>query len=412
MGLGRLLTRSTVYTATETVTGATATYTIVDGLSPDFVSPGSYRGAMTVPGAWRASLLLSGLLGMLPWNAYRQPVGKPEERIDPTPPLLEQPAPPDTRMTTFRSLALDLIYHGNGIGLVAARNAQGWPTAMVPVPAVSVSNRRVPVDDPVSYLPPGSIEYQVGTLRLAAQDVIHIKGPCEPGALRGMGVLEAHMNTLNLANDQAKQARDVSRHGVPSGIIKSDDPDLTDVEALDMKAKWMANQASRTVQVINSSTSFTPLAWNPEQMQLIEARRFTNAELELIFGLPSGWLGGMTSARQYSNIEQDAINLLRFSLGDHLAQFEQTLSLAMPRGTVARGTVDAVLRADTLSRYQAHAIALSNRFLTVDEVRDIEHRPPLPQQPAPELAGGEQEADGQMPIPIDMAGRRRMKGGM
>ena len=77
MGLGRLLTRSTRYTATDTVTGASATYVVVDGLAPDFVSPGTYRGVMSIPGAWRASVLLSDLLGQFPWDCYREYAGQP-----------------------------------------------------------------------------------------------------------------------------------------------------------------------------------------------------------------------------------------------------------------------------------------------------------------------------------------------
>jgi HK97 family phage portal protein len=377
MGLGRLLTRSTRYTATDTVTGASATYVVLDNLAPDFISSGSYRGAMSIPGAWRAAVLLSDLLGQVPWHAYRQFAGRPEELLAPNPPLLEQPAPPDTRMTTFSSWGLDLIWHGNAVGVVAARSPFGWPTAVVPVPAMNVGVRRVTrfVDSP---LPVGALEYSIGSMRLGSQDVIHIKGPCEPGAVRGMGVLEAHLNTLNLAQEQSKQARSVSNHGVPTGILKSDNPDLTDDEAADLKAGWLASQSSRTVAVLNASTNFTPLAWNPEQLQLVEARKFTLTELELIFGLPVGWLGGMNSARQYSNIEMDAVNLIKFSLGGHLGRFEQTLTLAFPRGTQARANLDAVLRADTLTRYQAHAIALDKEFLTVDEVRELEHRAPLP----------------------------------
>jgi HK97 family phage portal protein len=223
-------------------------------------------------------------------------------------------------------------------------------------------------------------------MRLSSQDVIHSKGPVEPGGIRGFGVLENHLNTLSLAQDLDTQARSISQHGVPTGVLTSSNPDLTDNEAADLKATWLRNQQSRTVAVLNASTSFQPLSWNPEEMQLIEARRMSKADLELVFGLPTGWLGGMTSSRTYSNIEQDAVQLLKFSLGDHLAQFEQTLTLALPRGTVARANLDFLMRTDTLSRYQAHAIALSSGFLDVDEVRDIEHRPPLPQDSGDEAA--------------------------
>lgn len=384
MGLGRLLTRSTVYTATDTVTGATATYTVVDNLSPDFPTWGTYRGAMAVPGAWRASLFIAGLLGRLPWDAWRQIGSAPEVKLEPRPPLLEQPNPPETRLSSFRSMGLDYLYHGNGIAIVAARS-QGWPTAMVPVSAMSVSVRRVPRFDP-SPLPPGSIEYKIGDMVLGPQDVIHFKGPCEPGALRGMGVLENHIATIGLAQEQARQSKSVSNHGVPTGVLKSDNPDLTDDEALDMKAQWLANQRDRSIQVVNASTTFTPLSWNPEQLQLIEARKFTLNEIEHIFGLPVGWLGGTDSSRKYSNMSQDDLALMKWTMGDHIEQFEQTLTLAFPRGTRARANQDAVLEPDTLTRYQAHSLALAGQpWLQVDEVReDYEHRGPMPKQQTPD----------------------------
>lgn len=385
MGLGRLFARSTVYTATDTVSGAVQTFTIIDNLGPDFVNTGTYRNAMTIPGAWRASVLLSDLLGQVPWNAYRQPSVGAEQLITPRPPLLEQPNPPYTRMTTFSSWGLDLIYHGNALGVIAARNALGWPTAVIAVPATNVGVRRVtPFQD--SPLPVGALEYKIGSMSLGSQDVIHIMGPCEPGAVRGMGVLEAHLNTFNLAQEQSRQARSVSTHGVPTGVLQSDDPDLEEAEALKLKDSWLRSQATRSIAVLNASTKFTPLSWNPEQLELVEARKFSLTEMELIFGLPVGWLGGQTSSRTYSNIEQDAVNLLKFSLGGHLGRFEQTLSLAFPRGTVARANMDSVLRADTLTRYQAHQIGITAGFLTDDEARELEHRQPLTDEQRAQVA--------------------------
>ena len=52
----------------------------------------------------------------------------------------------------------------------------------------------------------------------------------------------------------------------------------------------------------------------------------------------------------------------------------------LPRGTWAQANLDAILRGDTLTRYQAHGIAIDKGFLTVDEVRKLEDLPPLPPQ--------------------------------
>jgi len=382
MGLGKLLTRSTEYVATNTVTNEVQTFTIVDNLAPDWPSS-TYRGGMGIPGAWRAATLLSGLIGSVPWNAYRSAQGRPTDVIYPTPPLLAQPNPPDTALTSFSSMALDYYWHGNAIALVASRNREGWPTAAYLIPATSVGVRRVPAPG-MSTLPVGAIEYSVGTMRnLGVNDVIHIKAPCEPGALRGMGVLEAHLNTLDLSAELSRQARSITRHGVPTGVLTSDNPDTTDEELRAAKTAWLAAQRDRTVAALRPGTDFKPLSWNPEELELIAARQFNLTEWELIFGLPVGWLGGNTNSRTYANVEADAVSLLKFSLGIPLVQFEQTLTLHLPRGTVAKANLDEMLRGDTLTRFQAYAIGLQNQpFLTVDEVRAQEGRPPMPARSA------------------------------
>lgn len=381
MGLGRILTTRTPPRPPAPADAEHRTITefaIIDGVPVDGSGEAAsrYRGGMSIPGAWRCAVLLSDLLGQVPWDAYRS-----LELITPRPPLLEQPNPPDTRMTSFSSWGLDLIWHGNAIGIIAARNAYGWPTAAITVPASEVGVRRITRPGMSSVLPIGAIEYSIGGLRFGSHEVIHIKGPCAPGAVRGMGVLEVHMETIELAREQARQARALSQHGVPTGVLKSENPDLTAKEAKDLKTKWMESQRDRTVAVLNATTSFEPLSWNPTELQLLEARKFSLHELALIFGVPLSFLGVETSNRTYRSDMTESINLLKFSLGGHLARFEQTLSLAFPRGTTAAANLDAILRADVLTRYQAYALGLDKQFLTVDEVRTDDRRGPMPQRP-------------------------------
>lgn len=386
--------------APATETRAITEFAIIDGqqVFGDGGGPNTYRGGMKIPGAGRAATLLSDLLGSVPWHAYRERGGGPVEKLTPTPPLLDQPNPPDPRMATFSAWALDLIWEGNAVGIVAARNLEGFPTAVIPVPARMVGIRRVGRES-ISQVPIGGLEYQIGTLTLGSGDVLHVKGPCEPGAVRGMGVLEAHLNdTLCLAREQSRQAQSISRHGVPTGKLKVSNPDATREELEDVKESWLTAQRDRTVAVFNATTDFEPLAWNPEELELVEARKFSLHEIALIFGVPLSFLGVEQSSRTYTNVEQEAVNLLKFSLAGHLARFEQTLTLQFPRGTWVKANLDAILRPDTLTRYQAHQIGLSAGFLTVDEVREIEDRPPMPMDlsrlldPAPDREGNPADA--------------------
>lgn len=403
MGFAELFNRSTRYTATDTDSGLSQTFTIVDNLRPDW-NHGEYSGAMGIPGAWRASILLSDLLGVVPWNGYRDRSGRPAERIYPTPPLLEQPSPPDTRMTTFSSLGLDLIWHGNAVAVIAERR-DGWPTACLPVPAENVQVKRVDQYDQAP-LPEGAIGYQIGGRWFSSDDVIHVKGPCRPGALRGMGVLENHLSkTLALADEQGRQARSLGTSGIPTGVLTVEDtPEepLEKDEADELKADWVRSQRERTIAVLNGRTKFQALSWDPSKTQLLDARKFTLHELALVFGVPLSTLGAETSSRTYRNEEAEGINLLKFSLGGHLARFEQTLSSHMPRGSWAKANLDAILRSDTLTRYQAHEIGLRAGFLTDDEARQLEDRPPLttaqraamrPPAPAPAVTTDAEEGE-------------------
>ncbi len=78
------------------------------------------------------------------------------------------------------------------------------------------------------------------------------------------------------------------------------------------------------------------------------------------------------------------MQLLRFALMPWIIRFEQAFSDLLPRGQVAKFNVDAFLRPDTLTRYQAHEIGLRSGFLTVDDVRKIEDLEPLEGEQADE----------------------------
>ena len=90
------------------------------------------------------------------------------------------------------------------------------------------------------------------------------------------------------------------------------------------------------------------------------------------------------------------MQLLRFALMPWIVRFEQAFSDLLPRGQVAKFNVDAFLRPDTLTRYQAHEIGLRAGFLTVDDVRKLEDLEPLE---GAELDAGPLEQD---PMAVDM----------
>lgn len=409
MGFGKSLTRSAELTRgveySASVDGVPVmSWAVPNGIDPDWSGGHMYKGAMGIPACWRAANLLADLLGLMPWDAYRTQEGEPVIKL-PRPPLLEQPSAPDARVDTISSLALDYLWEGNAIAVVVARNYVGTPTAIMPLPARLMSVRRDPETYRIKYRAMlGEIEGQSYPYREWDEaDVLHIKGPHEPGSLRGMGILEAHFHgSLTLSNVQNRQALSVARNsGVPTGLLTTESEDVNEEELKLAKDSWIKAQQERTIAALGWGTKFQAVAWDPEKQQLIEARTFSLTEVELIFGLPPGWLGGMNSARQYSNIEQDAVNIFKFTLGGHLARFEQRLSLLYPRGTVVEADPSEILRADTLTRYQGYEYGVKNRFLAPSEIRTIERKPPLTEAQRAEFEGMNDNGSTQESDPSD-----------
>ena len=378
---------------TDTSTGAKAvqTFTITD-LSPSWNASGHYRGGMGIPAAARAAEFIADLVGGLTWDAYRDdPNEDLARKIHPRPLLLEQPAPPRPLISTVASMALDYLWHGNTIGVKVGFDADNNSSGFIPVSAQDVWIKQVLPGDGIP-LPIGSFAYAISLLPGLPQywygqdEVVHIMGPSEPHAVRGMGVLENHLATLDLAREQSRQAGNASGGGVPTGVLQSDDPDLTRTDADEISDAWMTKQRDRKVAVLNATTHYQPLAWNPTEAQLVEARGLSMHEIALIFGLDPSWLGRSGASDTYANVEQRAVNLLKFDKPAGLVRrFEAGFSSALAPGTYAKANLDALLRSDTLSRYQAHALAFG-KWLTPDEIRRIEDRPPLTPEQKSDLA--------------------------
>ncbi len=318
-----------------------------------------------VPALWRGITLISDAIGAMPLHAYRG-----DKLVRPTPSVLVRPHPPYTRMETISAMASALLIHGNYIAVLGEPGANGLPETFYPIEPNRVNVARNN----------GRMVYTIDGQSYDQSQILHIKNFSMPGALVGVGILGAQkqaVGKLIAINEYASRYFD---GGVsPSAILKSANPDLTQEEADALKAAWMSMYSSRNraPAVLNSSTEFQVLSDNAQEAQLIEAQQQALVEASNILGLPAYYLGAPNSSRTYSNVEQENLQLIRWSIQPIAQRIEEALSDLLVRGQIAKFNFDSLLRTDTLNRYQAHQIAISNGFLTVDEVREIEKRTPI-----------------------------------
>jgi HK97 family phage portal protein len=154
---------------------------------------------------------------------------------------------------------------------------------------------------------------------------------------------------------------------------------MTAEQALDLKTKWLAQHGGsrRSIAVLNATTEFTPVAISPVDAQLNNAREWSNRDTALAFGVPPYMLGVPGDSSTYANVESRMIELRTFTHLPWQRRIESTLDAEFARGTGLKIATDALLRADTKTRYESYKVALEAGFMTVDEVRALEDRAPL-----------------------------------
>jgi HK97 family phage portal protein len=139
--------------------------------------------------------------------------------------------------------------------------------------------------------------------------------------------------------------------------------------------------------VLSGGIKYTPLTLTAGDVQLIESRKWNATAIATLFGLPPYMVGGeMGSSMTYSTVEGENTRLWTDALQPMAVRLERNLGGAwLPNGQRLRFVPDAILRTQTLDRYNAYKLALENGFATVDEVRALENMPPLeaPAPPAP-----------------------------
>ena len=368
MGLGRVLLRSNESGAAD----------VAPGLSwfPSgrvLPVPVTEESAQAVPPFWRGLAYVTGTVGMLPASALRG-----TDEIDPQPTVLVQPDPRTTAISFWSETVRSLVLYGNAVSLITARDRLGFPSALRAIHPRDVS---------VQFLGNPS-EPDIGAWYLMGREVDpsniwHVRSFIgRTGWPLGIGLIDGVAEGISLAQALQDYAAGYFIGGaMPSAVIKVNRPELTTADADEVRTNFMGKFGGprRQPAVLNSLTDVVPMASNPSESQLVEARQLSVADCALLFGLPPSKLGGQSPGMTYRNAEQEEIQARNDAIAPWARLLEQAVTLdLLPRGQRCVWNLDAYMRADTLTRYQAHAIALAGApWEIVDEVREIEGLDPI-----------------------------------
>jgi hypothetical protein len=234
------------------------------------------------------------------------------------------------------------------------------------------------VFDRDGYLALGAIRYRIVVLR----------NPHSPIDAEGMsqGVFALSPAAFRLSGQVDSYASGTFRSGIPAGYLKVQTPGLGQEQATELKTRWMAAHGGdrRSIAVLNATTEFVPLNLTPVDAALGEVKRLSIADVAYAFGLSPETLGvTMANSATYQNIREAWLNHRDFGLAPWIAAVEDTLSALLPGTQAVKVNIDGFASPPAAERFASYKVAIDSGVLTVDECRELEGLPPLPDQPQP-----------------------------
>lgn len=328
------------------------------------------RSAMRLAAVYACVELLADNVAALPMDVYRKTEGI-RTPLDVTPTLIRQPSNDLTPFEWVQQNVTSLALRGDAFNLVVGRDAMEFATELEPLHPDDVHikrdvNRRTPI-------------YTVGGERVPTADIVHIRRFTLPGHVTGLSPIgQARLGIgIGLAAEKygARFFRD-SAH--PSAVLESDQA-LTDEQAeRNMRAWKQTHGGRRNPAFLSGGLKYRQIMIMPSESQFLEARKFARSEIAMLFRVPPHMIGDTERSTSWgTGIEQQSIGFVRYTLRPWLTAIEQHLTRLLPRGQHARFNAEALLRGDTKSRYESYVQARNAGWMNVNEIRELEDRPPV-----------------------------------
>jgi HK97 family phage portal protein len=240
---------------------------------------------------------------------------------------------------------------------------------------VNVTNLH-PADVSVSVDETGKIYYLYKSKTYTSANIKHIKLWHNPSStsLLGEGPLQRHRSVLRSALDLHNYADNWFRQAaVPTGTLTTSEFLSADV-AKQNKEAFIASQQERSVAVLSSGLKYDSVALNPEEAQFLENQKYITRQIAMMFGVPVIYMGMGIEGRglTYINGNEDKTKLFEDGLQQYTIRIQQAITDLLPRGQYAEFNLTEFLRPNQKTRYESYAIGLTNNFLTVPEVREME----------------------------------------
>jgi HK97 family phage portal protein len=142
-------------------------------------------------------------------------------------------------------------------------------------------------------------------------------------------------------------------------------------------AAYQGSRNAHRIAVLEEGMHFKQIGIPPEQAQFLETRKFQLNEIARIFRVPPHMIGDLDKS-SFSNIEQQSIEFVKYTLNPWVVRWEQALqqSLLLPSEKsklFIKLNVDGLMRGDYEKRMNGYSTARQNGWLSANDIRELEN---------------------------------------
>lgn len=341
------------------------------------------RSAMQMTAVYSCVRILAEAVAGLPLHLYRyKEDGGKERAIDNNLYHLLHDEP-NKEMSSFifrETLMTHLLLWGNAYAQII-RNGKGEVVALYPLMPNKMQVDRDENGELYYIYTRSSDEAKTMegvTVYLTPRDVLHIPGLGFDG-LVGYSPIAMAKNAIGLAiATEEYGAKFFANGAAPSGVLEHPG---TIKDPSRLRENWNStfggSANSSKVAVLEEGMKYTPISISPEQAQFLETRKFQIDEIARIFRVPPHMVGDLEKS-SFSNIEQQSLEFVKYTLDPWVIRWEQSLSRALlnedeKRKYFFKFNLEGLLRGDYESRMSGYAVARQNGWMSANDIRELEN---------------------------------------
>ena len=199
--------------------------------------------------------------------------------------------------------------------------------------------------------------------------------------MAGISPIDQCQNALNWGLNVEEFGNTFFKNGAKPSSVLTTDRALSETAIDRLKHSFNSSYSqlkqSNSTIILEEGLTFKPISISPEQAQFLLSRQFSIEEVARIFNIPPHMLKDLSKS-SFNNIEMQSQEFVTYTLMPYITRIEAEMNYKLFRtneigNTFIEFNVNGLLRGDVKSRTEAYKTAITNGYMSINEVRQKEN---------------------------------------